>query len=370
MNISQVQVKNFRNYEDLLISFDQGVQVFSGCNAQGKTNFLEAIFLSVLGKSFRSCDDDEMIKFGFNESLAKIDFQNRVAEHSVSFRLKRGKLRENVLNGQNVKKKAVVGLLNAVLFFPEDLWLIKGSPSIRRRFIDFEISQTNPVYYQALLQYNRALYQRNQLLKQINEGFSKRNLIASWDDVLIELAEKLIQFRILAIQQLSDIANKVHKKITNGAEDFSAHYFVFGRAQENEESYKKWYAESLKISLDKDIRRGTTEFGPHRDDLIFLINSLEGKNFASQGQQRTAVLSLKLAEIEVMYQIMGEYPILLLDDVMSELDEKRRVMLIHEIKGKAQTFITGTERMDELKDLNPTYYVVDSGEISLQKRIF
>ena len=361
MHIKKIQMKNFRNYRDLSLDFDQGVHVFFGCNAQGKTNLLEAIFLSVLGKSFRAGNDDELINWDTNESSLCVDFQNNVAEHSLTFRLKREGTRENILNGQNVKKKDIIGFLNAVFFSPEDLWLIKGSPSVRRRFIDFEISQINPGYYQALIQYNRVLYQRNHLLKQVSEGFSKRTMIDVWDESIIILAEKLVTERIATIRQLSDIAYNVHKKITDGAEDFSAHYFIFGKAEETKWNYKQWYGETLKLSRDKDIRRGSTEIGPHKDDLYFMINSYDVKTFASQGQQRTSVLSLKLAEIELIRQRIGEYPILLLDDVMSELDEKRRVNLIEEIDGKIQTFITGTDKVNEMRGLHPTYYSVDSG---------
>lgn len=363
MYINQLQLKNFRNYREISMAFDQGVHVFCGCNAQGKTNLLEAIFLAVLGKSFRAGHDDELIRWDENETTLCISFQNKIAEQTMRFNLKREGTRENILNGQPVKKKDIIGFLNAVFFSPEDLWLIKGSPIIRRRFVDIEISQVNPTYYHSLIQYNRALYQRNHLLKQINEGFAKQNMIDVWDEILIALAEKLVMERVATISKLSDIAYQVHKKITNGAEDFSAHYLIFGSSEEKENDYKRWYGDTLKLSRDRDIRRGSTDIGPHKDDLNFTINSRDGKTFASQGQQRTAVLSLKLAEIELMYQHIGEYPLLLLDDVMSELDEKRRINLIEAIDGKVQTFITGTEKINALKGLKPSYYSVDSGSV-------
>jgi len=366
MDINQVKLKNFRNYKELSIFFNKGVHVFFGCNAQGKTNLLEAIFLAVLGKSFRTNYDEELIQWETNESNIRINFSNKIADHTVDFRLKREGNRENILNGQPVKKKDIIGLLNAVFFSPEDLWLIKGTPSIRRRFIDFGISQTNRSYYSALLQYNRALFQRNHLLKQINSGFAKKNVLSSWNEVLVVLADKLVMERSATIYQLSEIANKVHKKITAGAEEFSAHYFIFGKEENNETDYKKWYEEKLKGSLEKDIRKGTTDIGPHKDDLLFLLNSYDEKIFASQGQQRTSILSLKLAEIELMRLNTGEYPILLLDDVMSELDEKRRMKLIEEIDGKVQTFITGTEKINSLMELKPTYYFVDTGIVRQQ----
>lgn len=362
MQIKQVQLNNFRNYHSLSLSFTPGVHIFWGSNAQGKTNLLEAIFIAVLGKSFRANHDDELIRWDANEGSICVNFANKIADYSLQFSLKRENNRENILNGKQVKKKEVIGILNAVFFSPEDLGLIKGNPSQRRRFIDFEISQTNSAYYHALLQYNRAIYQRNQLLKRINEGQEKRSTIDLWDQQLIELADRIVIERRSTITQLMVIAAKIHNKMTNGTEILSARYFVFG-AQEEEKEYRNWYGEILRSSREKDIRRGTTEFGPHRDDIIFEINSFNGKTFASQGQQRTTVLSLKLAEIELMRQNSEEYPILLLDDVMSELDEKRRIKLIEEIDGKVQTFITGTERLNMLDELNPVYYKVESGAV-------
>ncbi len=361
MQIKQVQLNNFRNYNFLSLSFTPGVHIFWGCNAQGKTNLLEAIFIAVLGKSFRANHDDELIRWDANEGSIGIDFSNKIADYSLKFSLKRENNRENILNGKPVKKKELIGILNAVFFSPDDLGLIKGNPSQRRRFIDFEISQTNSAYYQALIQYNRAIYQRNHLLKRINDGHEKRSTIDLWDQQLIDLADRIVFERNSTIIQLTTIAEKIHNKMTNGTEKLSARYFVFGLQEKDE--YRKWYSEILKSSRERDIRRGTTEFGPHRDDIIFEINSFNGKIFASQGQQRTTVLSLKLAEIELMRQHADEYPILLLDDVMSELDENRRIKLIEEINGKVQTFITGTEKLNMLDELNPLYYRVESGSV-------
>ena len=370
MKVTQVQLKNFRNYQAVTVDFSSGVQVFFGRNAQGKTNLLEAIFFAVLSKSFRTATDEEMIHWTAAESCLDISFQNKVADHRLQFKIQRGEKRENLLNGQAVKKKDVIGYLNAVLFSPEDLLLIKGNPAGRRRFIDLEISQTQPVYYRTLLAYQRALYQRNYLLKQIQDGQAKRNILDLWDDQLIPLAEKLTLSRRENIQRLSERACKIHDQITTGAESFSAHYLVFGASDTEMGEYRTWYKEMLAGSRERDIRRGTTEFGPHKDDLLFTINAYDGKVFASQGQQRTAVLALKLAEIELMHELIGEYPILLLDDVMSELDEKRRVNLIEEINGKVQTFITGTEKIQGLSELKPTYYRIDSGSVSLNNGSF
>ena len=366
MNVTQLKLKNFRNYREAVIDFLPGVQVFVGKNAQGKTNLLEAIFFAVLSKSFRTAVDEELIGWDAAESRLMVLFQNRIADHNVQFILKKGEKRENLLNGQPMKKRDVIGYLNAVLFSPEDLLLIKGTPSGRRKFLDLELSQTQPAYYRALLQYQRALFQRNVLLKQIQEGQAKRAILDVWDEQLHPLAAILVRERQRNIGRLNEIAGRIHEKITAGRETFSAHYCIYAASgTETVSDYHFWYEDELKKNRERDIRRGTTEIGPHKDDIAFFINCRDGKSFASQGQQRTAVLSLKLAEIELMNESIGEYPILLLDDVMSELDEKRRLKLVEEINGKVQTFITGTERLHGLSDLKPMYYWIDSGVISM-----
>lgn len=365
MLVTRVKGNNFRNYTAFDISLKPGVTVFIGENAQGKTNLLEALFLAVLGKSFRASQDEELIFWGCCDCCIQVDFINNIAAHSLTFNLSRAGNRENILNGHPVRKKEIIGCLNAVFFSPEDLLLIKGTPSMRRRFLDFEISQMNPVYYQTLIQYNRTVGQRNRLLKQINEGLAKRNLIRPWNDILIPLAARLVRERKRTVHELTMIAQQKHDKISNGAENLSAYYYVSGMNvdTEGELDYQQWYGEVLEQSAEREIRRGATEYGPHKDDLCILINKREAKIFASQGQQRTAVLSLKLAEIELMRNSIGEYPILLLDDVMSELDENRRTHLIEEISERVQTFITGTDRINTLNELKPQYYIVNEGKV-------
>ena len=364
MNVERIKLAYFRNYETFDLFFDSGVHIFTGQNAQGKTNLLEAIFLAVLGKSFRAGNDEELIHWTAQKAMVEISFSNAIAKHDLNLSLSREGIRENQLDGQIIKKREIIGYLNAILFCPEDLGLIKGSPSLRRRFLDFSISQVDQRYYNNLIKFNRVLLQRNNLLKKINCGSAKETFLEIWDDQLVDLADKIYCRRVIALNQLSELAGNKYSKITNGAELFSAHYFVSGKKEdENEGEYKDWYR---RITYDfrwKDIRRGSTENGPHRDDINFLINDYQGKYFASQGQQRTAVLALKLAEIEIMKQTVGEYPILLLDDVMSELDAERRQKLIMEIDGKIQTFITGTERYESLNEMSATYYFVSGGKV-------
>jgi DNA replication and repair protein RecF len=363
MKVDRVRLYNFRNYQELDLSFSQGIHIFTGNNAQGKTNLLEALFLAVLGKSFRAGKDDELIEWGKQSAKIEVEFCNLIASHSLKVDLYRDGTRKNVLNGQAIKKRDIVGYLNAVLFFPEDLWLIKGSPSGRRRFIDLMISQVDRNYYQDFIKFNRIILQRNHLLKKIQQQSAKIKLLDIWDEQLIELAVKIYHRRNEVLQDLSEGASQIYAKITSGTEKFSAHYCVFGQDKNEKDLYRKWYQQRVVEGRNNDIRRGNTEIGPHKDDIIFMIDEYEAKLFGSQGQQRTAVLSLKLAEIEMMKQITGEYPILLLDDVMSELDGLRRERLIQEIDGKIQTFMTGTEKAIGLEKFTANYYSVSAGVV-------
>lgn len=360
MNVKRIKLVDFRNYRELDLSFTPGVHIFTGNNAQGKTNLLEAIFLAVLGKSFRARKDEELIHWERESTKIEIEFTNLVASHSLNLSVSRDGTRKNLYDGQTIKKRDIVGCLNAVLFFPEDLWLIKGSPSERRRFLDFMISQVDRNYYQDFMKFNRILLQRNHLLKTMSQHMAKEKQLELWDEQLIELAEKICFRRHEVLRQISQIAAQKYANITSGTEKFSAHYLIFGQDTPEINTYRQWYRNKIIETREKDIRRGSTEFGPHRDDVVFMIDAYEAKFFGSQGQQRTAVLSLKLAEIELMNKITGEYPILLMDDVMSELDGLRRERLIHEINGKIQTFMTGTEKVVGLGDI-ATYHLVSSG---------
>lgn len=368
MRIDKVRLRQFRNYAALELEFDSGVQLFSGFNAQGKTNLLEAIFLSAMGKSFRTGSDEEMIAWAADEGTVELAFSNRLANHELAFRFRRGEKRENRLNGRGIGKRDLIGLMNAVLFSPEDLWLIKGSPAGRRRFLDFAISQSDSVYYRDLISYNRTLLQRNQLLKKIGEGSEKTSTLEVWDEQLVAAAVKVTAKRLERSEILSKAANRVHAGITGGAECFSARYFIYGGAPVALTEYEPWFREKLLGSRGKDIARGTTELGPHKDDLEFCIDSYAARAYASQGQQRTIVLALKLAEIEIIREISGEYPVLLLDDVMSELDEQRKQNLLAAISGKIQTFVTGTEELTCLRSLSHQCFAIDGGRVYRRER--
>ena len=342
-----------------------------GENAQGKTNLMESIYLSVLGKSFRASRDEEMIRWGCSYSRIEIDYSDQIDRHQILFMIKGDSQRENFRNGQPCKKKDVVGTVKAVFFCPEDLALVKGAPQNRRRFLDLFLSQIDRNYYRALLKYSRILLQRNSFLKKICERKCRETLLDIWDEQLADIAELIVQKRREIVKDLSLIANKRYSRIAGGAEDFSAHYFVSSPNEKDKEQrdndYGQWFRHILKQTRQMDIFRGMTQIGPHRDDLQLFIDQHEGRIFSSQGQQRSVVLALKLAEIEMIHHHTGEEPVLLLDDVMSELDIKRRKNLLSEIDGKRQTFISGTDTTNEIMQLKRNEYIVDDGTI--RKRV-
>lgn len=367
MKIDRLRLSTFRNYRQIDLHFDPGIHLLLGDNAQGKTNLLEAIYMAALGKSFRAGHDDEMIQWGSLSSRIEIDFSDQIAQQNLLFILTAESQRENLYNGQSCKRKDIVGTVKAVLFCPEDLYLVKGTPANRRRFLDFFLSQVDKNYYRCLLKFNRTLLQRNNLLKKIADGQYREQLLDVWDEQLGVLAGIIVRRRREMAIEMSELANKRYFRIAGGAEVFSAHYFVsHSDADETaliETDYDEWYRRKLKTSRRKDIVRGMTHIGPQRDDLCMYIDQHEGKIFSSQGQQRSAVLALKLAEIDLIYRETGEYPILLLDDVMSELDQKRRQNLLEEIDGKIQTFITGTDKINSIDQVTKSRYYVQAGSI-------
>jgi DNA replication and repair protein RecF len=341
-----IKVKQFRNYPEVAIELDPSVNVLIGENAQGKTNMLEAIYVLAMAKSHRTPHDKELIQWG--ESYAKIE--GRVSKNSGSIPL------ELTISGKGKKAKAnhlerkrlsqYIGLCNVVMFAPEDLQLVKGSPSLRRRFLDIEIGQIQPVYLHSLSQYQKVLQQRNALLKQPNR--STPSLLAMFDiltEQLIEFGAELIERRYRFINRLRDWANQIHQSITNGREHLNIRY-CSSVSEVSEDMDLSRIKEVLVTAFErikgKELDRGLTLIGPHRDDLEFYVNEKNVQTFGSQGQQRTTALSLKLAEIELIASEVGEYPLLLLDDVLSELDDLRQTHLLSTFKEKVQTIVTTT----------------------------
>ncbi len=366
MFVRSLSLKNYRNYTSLELSVMPGIHIFLGSNAQGKTNLIEAIYYASLGHSHRTRSDGELILWEKPEGSVNIGFERRGIPNALEFRFSREKRRSILHNGHPIRPKDLVGLLNTVLFSPEDLFLIKGAPSGRRHFLDGEISQASPSYYRELLQYNRILVQRNTLLKRIRERKAKAELLEAWDCQLSESAAKISAKRQESVKKLNMLANLMQRRISGHQENLSVHYEIRGMEKEDmTESLGVWYNEKLRDSREMDIARGSTGIGPHHDDLILEVNGVNLRSFGSQGQQRTGVLALKLAELEFLRSETGEYPVLLLDDVMSELDEHRRRQLLEFIgRERIQTFVTATEEAYFPGRALGIFYDVEAGRVS------
>jgi DNA replication and repair protein RecF len=368
MKVHSVDLLNYRNYACTCLEFSKSINIFTGDNAQGKTNLLEAVYLSAVGRSHRTGDDKELIKWEEDMALINIKFSRRDVENFLKIKLINNQNKEIILNSNNISSKELLGSLTAVLFSPEDLLMIKGAPILRRRFLDNEISQASKAYYRQLLDYNRILSQRNNLLKKIKEKKADKSMLETWDIQLIKNASYIVLKRLEVAKKLTMIANLCHRKITANKENLSVIYELNsfkGKVFGDIKALNNWYWEKLKENENEDILRGSTSVGPHRDDLIFLINGKNLKNFGSQGQQRTGILALKLAELEFIKSETGEYPVLLLDDVMSELDENRCNELLLFIKERVQTFITATDKKYFSDPKIGQFYKIKNGMVSV-----
>jgi len=343
--ISKLKIVNFRNYSNLDINLHEKLNIFIGNNAQGKTNILEAIYLTGFGKSFRTSKDKELININNDMAYVKVEGIKRHSDVSVEFRLWNNKKKQIKTNGISLTKLSeLLGNIYIVIFSPEDLKLIKGGPSERRRFIDREISHINKKYYYDIMSYNKVLLQRNNLLKNISYNRNLLKTIDIWDEKLVEYGTGVIFKRMEFINRLNSLSRLMHRKITDGRENLEIKYLSnidIDNKSKHDEVYKN-FKNKLEKKVEIDIKRGFTTVGPHKDDLGVYIEDKDIRIFGSQGQQRTAALSLKLSEIEIIKGEVGEYPILLLDDVMSELDINRQNFLIKSLKN-VQTFITITE---------------------------
>lgn len=368
MYLENIEIQNFRNYEYAELSFSSSINVLIGENAQGKTNLIESIYFLALSRSHRTSRDRELIRW--DSDFAKVKGKLNKKSSSVPLEIvlsKRGKIAK--LNHLEQKKLSdYIGQLNVILFAPEDLSLVKGSPSVRRKFIDMELGQMNKIYLYHLTQYQKVLKQRNQFLKQAkyDKKYDTIYLDVLTEQLAAEAAE-VLSSRFKFVNQLSKWANTVQNDISDEKEQLKIRYRTSTSATEEmsvEEIFNR-LKEEYKTVTAQEIDQGTTTIGPHRDDLIFYVNGRNVQTYGSQGQQRTTALSLKLAEIELMHEMTGEYPILLLDDVLSELDDSRQTHLLKTIQDKVQTFITTTSldgvQMDLLND--PLIFYVDNGSI-------
>ena len=335
MYIESLKLADFRNYESLSMEFSKGTNIFYGDNAQGKTNILEALYMIATTRSHRSGNKDkDMIRFGQEEAHIRSVIYKHDIDYRIDMHLRRSKSKGIAINGQKIKKASqLVGILNIVFFSPEDLSIIKNGPSERRRFMDMELCQLDASYLHDLNHYNRIIDQRNKLLKDISFQPSLASTLDIWDDQLCEYGEKIIERRSRFIEDLNDMIGDIHDHISGGREKLVLSYEPSSSAEDLKEKLLK--------SRERDCYLKMTTAGPHRDDFSFTGNDIDLRKFGSQGQQRSCALSLKLAEIELVTHIIGERPILMLDDVLSELDSGRQNSLLSEIGG-IQTFITCT----------------------------
>lgn len=334
MHIDSLEIGNFRNYDFAKVDFHNKTNILYGDNAQGKTNILESIFVCGTTKSHKGCKDKELIQIGQDEAHIRIYLKKRNISHRIDMHLKKNKGKGIAIDGIPIKRSGeLLGLLNVIFFSPEDLRIIKNGPSERRRFIDLELCQLDPVYLSDLKEYNKVLQQRNKLLKQINFDSSLKDTLDIWDIQLIDYGKKIIRRRKTFIEEIGEIVTRTNEKLTGKKE----HLQMIYEPDVEIETFEK----KLTESREKDLRFYSTGVGPHRDDICFLNQEIDLRKYGSQGQQRTCALSLKLAEIELVKSIIHDAPILLLDDVLSELDRHRQNYLLDSIDD-IQTIITCT----------------------------
>ena len=353
MWINSIKISNFRNYNNLSIELNKGINVFYGENAQGKTNIIESIFLCSIGKSFRTNKEKELIKFNEENCTVEIDFKKSDREGNISINI--GNKKNIFVNKIKIKKLSeLLGNINVVIFTPDDINILKGGPQNRRKFLDVMISQLRPKYMHLCSLYQKTLDERNTYLKN-TENYNY-DLLDIYDEKLAEYGCEIYKYRNEFIEKIKNKIKKIHKNITNDKEIIEIKYTS---NCEDKNEYLKLLKERRKL----DYIKGYTTKGIHRDDFQIFLNDLPVDVYGSQGQHRTAVLSLKLSELEVIYDEIGENPILLLDDFMSELDEFRRTNFLENIKD-TQVIITCTDKI-ELKENNVKMFNIKNGEIKI-----
>ncbi|MDD4316128.1 MAG: DNA replication/repair protein RecF [Clostridia bacterium] len=362
MVIERLSLQNFLSYEKQQISFNKGLNVVTGPNASGKTNLIEAIYMSSIGKTARNTKDKDLINWQSKEGArVELAVTKNYGGHSIAITIDSGGKKYIMIDGLPISRLGeLLGGLNVVFFSPDEMKLIKDSPVDRRRFLDISLSQQSKTYFYALLKYNKLLAQRNKLLKDYRNNASLDGMVALVDDAIAPCAEHILLRRKEFVDKLRPHAAEQHQRITGGKEKLDISY-------ETEDidfsDIKNGIKALLKSSLEKDKRLEYTTAGVHRDDLKIVAGGIDVRKFGSQGQQRTAVLSLKLAEIFMLKESTGEYPVLLLDDVLSELDEKRQRALLSAVKG-VQTILTGTDFDGALIDYDYAEFRIRDAKIT------
>ena len=354
MWINNIKIKNFRNYYEQEIDLNENINIFYGENAQGKTNIIEAIFLCSMGKSFRAKKDKEMINLNSENASIEIEYQKTDRDGKIKINI--GNKKSVSVNGVKIKKLSeLLGNINVVIFTPDDINILKGGPSNRRRFLDIMISQLRPNYMYNLNLYLKTLEQRNNYLRQIREQNKDESLLDIWDEKISEYAINIYNYRKEFIEKIKNKIKNIHSEITDKKEEIEIEYISECKSKEE-------YLRLLKQRRKLDIIKGFTTKGVHRDDFMIYINKKELDIYGSQGQHRTAILSLKLSELNIVYDEIGEYPILLLDDFMSELDAKRRNHFLEKIRN-TQVIITCTEKIN-VENKKILIYNVTNGKVT------
>ena len=369
MRLNELTLQHYRNYETVSLDFPKTLNLFLGENAQGKTNLLESIYVLAMTRSHRTSNEKELI--GWEQAAAKISgvVEKKTGTVPLEILISNKGRKTKVNHIEQKRLSAYIGQLNVILFAPEDLSLVKGSPQVRRKFIDMELGQVSPIYLYDLVQYQSVLKQRNQYLKQLAE---KKQTDTVYLDILTEqLAEfggKVLYARLGFLKKLEHWANLLHQKISHGRETLTIDYassIPIDNTDLSLEALQNQLLQQLMNNRKRELFKANTFLGPHRDDLLFIVNGQNVQTYGSQGQQRTTALSIKLAEIDLMHSETGEYPVLLLDDVMSELDNERQIHLLETIEGKVQTSLT-TISLDHIKDkltVEPDIFYVQQGKI-------
>lgn len=365
MIITKLTLRQFRNYQQQEISFFPGVNVLYGNNAQGKTNILEAVYLFSNGKSHRGVKDRELIRFDQPCGDLTLFFDAYERENRAEIELFCDKRKKIRLNGVALNRVSrMIGYFQTVLFCPEDLYLIKGGPGERRRFLDGAISPLKPNYFTALVQYQKILENKNKLLRQMGEFPEFSQTLDVWNEKMCETGARIMIYRAAFLKKLNEICGETYSDMTGGKERLQLRYKPSAEVLlEDEASVKNQLMELMERGKSREIAAAMSLTGPHRDEIELYINGAQVKQFASQGQQRTVVLTMKIAQIELVKQSMGEYPVLLLDDILSELDKSRQAFLLERIQCQ-QVIMTCTDAYAIQRGAHKSFYCVQNGLVT------
>lgn len=357
MIIKSLELTNFRNYGALQMEFSEGVNILYGDNAQGKTNILEAVCVCATTKSQKGSKDKEMIQLGQEESHIRMHIKRDGNDRKIDMHLRRGRTKAAAVDGRAIRKSAqLYGLLHVISFSPEDLGIVKEGPAQRRRMVDMELCQLDKIYLYNLTKYNKALDQRNNLLKQIGMDKSLSDTLSVWDEQLVNFGTDIMKARQIFVDELNELAGPIHRRLAGEKESLSLCYEPNIKPED--------FMEALKKNRDRELALKSTCFGPHRDDLNFILEGEDIRKYGSQGQQRTSALSLKLAEIELVKKRIKDVPVLLLDDVLSELDRNRQQQLLENIKDiQAVITCTGLEEFVKKRIHSDRIYQVAGGSV-------